>query len=281
MMVAPRRLLRGLGAAVCRSAVILFTLVVLVAISRAEKPKGTLSPVKTSRADLALVPATFYRRPFSSATSLETLTVAPFRMQKRAITVREFLAFLNSHPEWRRSRIKRLFADSLYLNSWQGDLAPSQSNLNVTQTEVSWFVAEAYCESLGRRLPTTDEWEVAAAAFPLGSDSAAIATRILDWYSHPQASHPPEKKTAGSSWANAYGIQDLFGNVWEWTSDFNSAGRSSDAGSGGSQGLFCGGAGQATSLGVDYPTFMRFSFRSSLQPDFSLKSLGFRCVEDL
>ena len=111
---------------------------------------------------------------------------------------------------------------------------------------------------------------------PEGLDSSAYTAAILDWYARPAT--PGGDREMGS--INAFGVRDLHGKVWEWTSDFNAVGPvNSGFTDGKDAGFFCGGAGQATANGVDYATFMRFSFRSSLKPDFSVGSLGFRCAK--
>ena len=71
--------------------------------------------------------------------------VAAFRMDRHAVTNAEFLAFVTRHPEWRRSRVKPIFADEHYLASWRSDLelaAPTDAGRPVT--EVSWFAASAF-----------------------------------------------------------------------------------------------------------------------------------------
>jgi formylglycine-generating enzyme required for sulfatase activity len=103
-------------------------------------------------------------------------------------------------------------------------------------------------------------------------DSSSYAGLILDWYSKPADYSRPY----GSGTRNAFGIRDLHGKVWEWTSDFNSMGPI--AGDGG-EGLFCGGTGGALGDRADYAAFMRYSFRSSLKPAYSVSSLGFRCAK--
>lgn len=220
------------------------------------------------------VPEGWYRNPFrpgaDSGLSARGDKVPAFRLDERAVTTAEFLAFVKSHPEWAKSAAGPPFADSLYLSSWRGDREPPPERLAEPVTEVSWFASEAYCESAGGRLPTTDEWERAAAAVPPGQDSAARTQRILDWYARPAAAEPAAVR--GSR--DAFGLRDLHGRVWEWTSDFNATRPGADADK-----AFCGGGGQASARGADYAAYMRYAFRSSLRPDFAVSSLGFRCAE--
>ena len=48
--------------------------------------------------------------------------VKAFLLDQTPVTNAQFLAFVTSHPEWRRSNVKRLFADEGYLRQWAGDL---------------------------------------------------------------------------------------------------------------------------------------------------------------
>lgn len=80
-------------------------------------------------------------------------------------------------------------------------------------TQISYQDAQAYCQWLGRRLPTEQEWEYAARGgqrdvrFPWGNTiSAANANYNSDGTS--EVMHYP---------ANGYGLYDMAGNVWEWT----------------------------------------------------------------
>jgi formylglycine-generating enzyme required for sulfatase activity len=44
---------------------------------------------------------------------------------------------------------------------------------------------------------------------------------------------------------------------------------------------FCGAASQGATDRTDYAAFMRYAFRSSLKPDYTIHNLGFRCAKDL
>jgi formylglycine-generating enzyme required for sulfatase activity len=201
--------------------------------------------------------------------------VETFWLDRVPVTNRQYLEFVAKSPEWKKSSVKRAFADSSYLQHWSGDLAiQNLGELDSPAVNVSWFSASAYCESLGERLPTTDEWEYALA--DNGRDNEEVQKRTLDWYAVPNAT-PPH---VGSGSANGFGIFDLVGSVWEWTLDFNSFMVSSDIRDSGQKSLFCGGGSLNTSNPKDYAAFMRYSYRASLQGSFTGKNLGFRCAKD-
>jgi len=91
--------------------------------------------------------------PFFSQTKGSLVQVQAFDMDRYPVTKAEFAVFLEKHPEWRKSHVKRLFAESHYLENWHAIGAASPV------TDVSWFAARAYCQAHGEDLPTTDEWE--------------------------------------------------------------------------------------------------------------------------
>ena len=83
--------------------------------------------------------------------------------------------------------------------------------------------------------------------------------------------------------SNDYGLYEISGNVWEWTSDFNSvliSGESrQDVDT--ERNLFCGSASvNATNL-MDYAAFMRYALRGSVKANYSLQTLGFRCAKSI
>lgn len=109
---------------------------------------------------------------------------------------------------------------------------------------VTWNDAKAFCAWLSRkegqkyRLPTEAEWEYACRAgtatrHPGGDDTATLAriANIADQSTKRIPGYPESilvasfddghKFTApvGSFAANAFGLNDMIGNVWEWCED--------------------------------------------------------------
>lgn len=209
--------------------------------------------------------------------------VKDFQMDVYPVTNAEFKKFLEKNPRWRKSQVKKLFADDNYLRSWKDDLNYGEDDLaNSPVTNVSWYAAKNYCECQGKRLPTVDEWEYVAMSNktkPDAREEEDYNKFILGWYETPNTFKNP----VGKTFRNYWGVYDLHGLVWEWTLDFNSVlitGESRQD-STGQNNLFCGAAAIGATDLMNYAAFMRYAFRGSMKANYAIKNLGFRCVKDI
>jgi len=209
--------------------------------------------------------------------------VRDFMLDVYPVTNQQYLDFVKEHPKWQRSAVIPLFADKQYLVKWQNDTVLGPVVLpEAAATHVSWFAAKDYCACQGKRLPTMDEWEYAAMASetqPNAQRDSIFNRKIIEGYELPKT----YKNPIGSTYKNYWGIYDMHGLVWEWTSDFNSvliSGESrQDVDT--ERNLFCGSAAVNASNLMDYAAFMRYAFRGSIKANYSIQTLGFRCAKSL
>lgn len=121
--------------------------------------------------------------------------------------------------------------------NWQHPLKAGESHLGEQHpvVHISWFDASAYCKWRGKRLPTEAEWERAArgglkhSIYPWGNEDIDTGTvKANTW----QGSFPNQNTLRDKYYwtspvrsfpANPYGLFDMAGNVWEWTSDLYDA----------------------------------------------------------
>lgn len=209
--------------------------------------------------------------------------VTSFYLDETAITNFEYLQFLKANPQWVKSKVIKLYADSTYLHQWKNDFEiPADASPDAPVTNISWYAAKAYAQSVGKRLPTVDEWEYAARANENLKDATEdpdFTVKILNlyqqklWYKKPVKQHPP----------NAWGIYDMYGTIWEWTEDFSSVMITGESRKDNTtnETLFCAGASVTSSDLRNYAAFIRFAMRGSMQANYTVNNLGFRCAKDI
>jgi formylglycine-generating enzyme len=236
------------------------------------------------QSDMADIMAGNYRPLYLSKDS-PYVNVSSFKIDKRPVTNLEFNEFVLQNPKWQRANIPSLFAEKTYLSHWNSSsnqFSPNAADLNKPVTYVSWYAAQAYCQSLKKRLPTVAEWEYVAQASSTqrdGSTENDYNQKILDWYAKASKQVLID---VGQDEPNYWGVHNMHGLIWEWTEDFNS-----NLVSGESRGdstvnkdLYCASGSVGAVDPSDYAAFMRYGFRSSLNAKFTIGSLGFRCAAD-
>lgn len=117
--------------------------------------------------------------------------------------------------------------------NWKHPSGPESSledKENHPVVHVSYQDAEAYCKWAGRRLPTETEWEYAArgnkkTTYFWGDDGTQLSKMVNSWEGEFPLNNTLEdgfERTAPvkSYPANDFGLFDMAGNVWEFTSDW-------------------------------------------------------------
>lgn len=138
----------------------------------------------------------------------QTMDLPAFEIDRFEVTNEDFEMFANAtgyQTEGEQSGAKK---------TWRTYLEGKAGHPVV---KASYHDAVAYCEWLGKRLPTEFEWEKAARGdkgnlFPWGNTFNAANANI-------KATGIRGTVAAGSfpGGASPYGVEDMAGNVWEWT----------------------------------------------------------------
>jgi ergothioneine biosynthesis protein EgtB len=155
---------------------------------------------------------------FDNEEPVHQVFVAPFELASRPVTHGEFAAFIADGGYQRPELWLSLGFDVAQAQRWGAPLyweerdgrwwtftlrGMAEIDPHAPVCHVSYFEADAYARWAGARLPTEFEWEVTA-------KEAAVDGNFVDsGVLHPLPS-------AGS--ANSSAPQQLYGDVWEWTS---------------------------------------------------------------
>jgi formylglycine-generating enzyme required for sulfatase activity len=231
------------------------------------------------------------------------VTIDPFQIEMTEVTFEQYVAFLNwkfqsSNGTWRHTNgcdgqiclatRSDTGGENSYItfDSANYDVLPSLSQFPMVN--VTWYGAKAYCEAIGRRLPTEAEWEHAARGpndflYPWGNEwDPTYAKTNRPTTDAIGAIEVGSTRTAGG--VSAYGAYDMAGNVAEWVSDWYLANFYSQPEatllnpSGprtGQQKVIRGGSWDTV------PFFARSVHRQSAPPNDQKLWLGFRCAADI
>ena len=160
-------------------------------------------------------------------------SVGAFRLSKTPTTVAQFKACVEAGVCLAANYV--VYSSENYCNYNRGD-----AWLNHPMNCVDWTGAKTFCEWIGGRLPTEDEWQYAAThdgtqalqtTYSWGNDapthcghanydaSSSVSNRYCNGKTEVASS-------VGTSVVGTYstlgdsplGLQDMSGNVWEWTS---------------------------------------------------------------
>ncbi|MDF5732759.1 MAG: SUMF1/EgtB/PvdO family nonheme iron enzyme [Rhizonema sp. PD38] len=203
------------------------------------------------------------------------VTIKPFFMGKYPITQAEWRAIATL------PKIKHhLNPDPSY---FKGDNLPVE--------RVSWHDAHEFCERLSRetgrqyRLPSEAEWEYACRArtstpFHFGKRITTNLANYCGQNENIKGVHRQQTTEVGSFPANAFGLCDLHGLVWEWCADYEHEDYQ-DAPSDGSSWLCDGNSEYRILRGGSWDSFSRFcrsASRFSSDANIIDKEFGFRVV---
>jgi formylglycine-generating enzyme required for sulfatase activity len=224
----------------------------------------------------------------------------PFGFGMQEVTRAQYKEFVDETK-------RKVTGCATYDGNWTMRADLSWSNVGYPQTSshpvacVSWQDATAYATWLSGktghvyRLPSASEWEYAAragsaATRPWGAktNEACAAANVADesaaqqfpgWTVHACNDGYVFTAPVGTFAANAFGLNDMFGNVFEWVQDcwhesYQGAPAEGSAwvAPGCTQREMRGGSWFTT------PAYVRAAYRNRFEPDYRSNSIGFRLV---
>jgi sulfatase modifying factor 1 len=227
----------------------------------------------------------------------------PFAMSMNAVTLDEFQAFVTATG-------RDMQGCDTYDGAWKHVATASWKNPGFAQTGAhpvtcaSWNDAQAYASWVSSkaghpyRLPSASEWEYAAlsgaaATVPWGSTAAdacasanvadqSAAQQFPGWSVFGCSDGWVNTAPVGTFKTNAFGLNDMLGNVFQWTQDCwnaNYAGAPVD-GSARSDGN-CAERELRGGSWFSTPGYVRTNYRNHFPVDYRTSSVGIRLVREI
>lgn len=217
------------------------------------------------------------------------IKINSFYIGKYEVSNAEFAAFLNANGN-------QYNAHSIWMDlggKWEnlkcriyeenGKFLVEKGYENYPVNYANWFAADAYCKWKGGRLPTEAEWEFAAKSGKKKRKKElrqiADSTNLFAWYKDNSLN---SWHSSGLKRPNLLGLYDIYGNLWEWCSDFYNKDYYKTRDKINPQGPLSGDfkvirGGSWT----DKKQTLRISNRNAINPNANKINVGFRIVYDV
>ena len=197
----------------------------------------------------------------------DTVTLSAFKLKTTPVTVAEFKKCVTAGActaEHYTDTAADISAD-MSISCNYGNLSRTNHPMNC----MDWYAATEYCEWIGGRLPTEEEWEYASThngtkhlntTYPWG-DAEPSSARANYYKTFSSTTEVGYFSPAGDS---PLGLVDMSGNVWEWTNSLYYSDRYNRILKGGSW--------------TDRVDFLDVTNRADAIPSLILKDIGVRCA---
>ena len=256
--------------------------------------------------EMILIPAgTFSMGQTDIATPVHSVTLSAFSMSKYQVTQEQYQAVMGTNPSYFDGSTGREPADGetqgkrpvervswydalVFCNklSMLEGLSPAYSingktnpadwgTVPTSSNNATWDAVVIVSGSTGYRLPTEAQWEYACrAGTTTAYNTGDTISDNTGWYSSNSGSKTHE---VGKKSANAWGLYDMHGNVyewcWDWVGSYLSEAQTDPLGASSGTGRVLRGGGWGTSA-----EYLRSAYRSYYNPNGRGNSLGFRLV---
>lgn len=213
------------------------------------------------QSSMVLIPGGTFPMGMVSGSGGRNITLSDFYLDRAPVTVDNYMDFatatlrpMPTAPAW----------------GW--------SNSNLPMVNITWNDAAAYAAYVGKRLPTEAEYEYAMRSgftnrtYPWGNSISSANANYASAIGQPTP--------AGNYATNAFGLQDIAGNVWSWCSDWYQStltgAATNPAGPATGQYKVIRGGGWASSS-----LRLQCAPRFSQAPASAYVDVGFRCAADV